>query len=84
MKKAAIIAINQAIHYNAKELIIYTDSKFMINCITKWVFKWKKNNWILSTGEDVKNVSDLKYLDSLCSKIKVKWVGIKLSLSSFH
>ena len=75
--KAAIIAIHQAIHYKAKELILYTDSQFTINCMTKWINKWKLSNWKLSSGESVKNVPDLKYLDSLCSQIKVNWVRLE-------
>jgi ribonuclease HI len=47
----------------------------MINCMTKWISKWKTNEWKLSTGESVKNIPDLKYLDSLCSKIIVNWVS---------
>lgn len=70
-----MIAINQAMHYSAKEVNLYTDSQFMINCITKWIQKWKKNGWKLSTGEAVKNKSDLMYLDALCSQIKVNWVS---------
>jgi ribonuclease HI len=78
--KAAIIAINQAFHYNAEELIVYTDSQFMINCMTKWIQKWKSNDWKLSTGENVKNIPDLKCLDLVCSKIKVNWVRRCLEL----
>ena len=49
----------------------------MINCMTKWIQKWKSNDWKLSTGESVKNIPDLKCLDSVCSKIKVNWVRNK-------
>ncbi|CAF0709871.1 unnamed protein product [Brachionus calyciflorus] len=70
---AAVVAISQALTYNASELTIYTDSKFMMNAITDWIRKWKVNGWKSSTGEPVKNIDDFKRLDDLCSKIKVNW-----------
>ncbi len=73
-KKAAIIAICQAIIYNAKELTIYTDSKFMIDCMEKWINNWKKNNWKTANKQPVKNIEDLKRLDELCIRIKTTWV----------
>lgn len=32
---------------------IYTDSEYSINCLTKWVAGWKRNNWKTSTGKPV-------------------------------
>lgn len=32
---------------------IYTDSEYSINCLTKWVTGWKKNDWKTSTGKSV-------------------------------
>lgn len=42
--------------------------------MTKWILKWKRNNWKTSTGEDVKNKEDLITLDQNMKKIKIKWV----------
>ena len=36
-----------------KSLIIYTDSKFVINAITKWCINWKKKNWKKADGKTV-------------------------------
>lgn len=38
-----------------ENVIVYTDSGYLINGITKWVFGWQKNNWISSTKEPVIN-----------------------------
>ena len=27
------------------EIIIFTDSKYVIDGINNWIFKWKQNNW---------------------------------------
>lgn len=34
---------------------LHTDSSYLINGITKWVFGWQKNNWITSQKKDVEN-----------------------------
>ena len=34
---------------------IYTDSQYSINCITKWIHGWLKNNWLDSKKKLVKN-----------------------------
>lgn len=34
---------------------IYTDSTYLINGITKWVFGWRKNNWMTSQRKPVEN-----------------------------
>jgi len=35
--------------------IIYIDSSYVLNGATKWIHGWRKNNWISSTKEPVKN-----------------------------
>lgn len=42
--------------------------------MTKWIQNWKRNNWKLSSGGEVKNQADLKELDRLRSTLNVKWV----------
>ncbi len=70
---AAVKAINLAIEYNAGELTVYTDSKYLVKCI-KWISLWKINGWKTIRKSDVKNLEDLKRLDQLCSQMKIKWV----------
>merc|ERR1712157_361700 len=41
---------------------LYTDSKYLINCIEKWFEKWEKNNWKGSKGQDIKNLVLIKKL----------------------
>ena len=31
-------------------MIIRTDSKYAINCLTEWCENWKQNSWINSKG----------------------------------
>lgn len=59
-----------------KKLCINTDSQFLINSITKWIHGWKKKNWKLAGGDDVKNRVDFQELDKLLEDktIEIKWV----------
>ncbi|XP_069462130.1 ribonuclease H1-like [Ambystoma mexicanum] len=74
--QAACRAIEQAKSENINKLVIYTDSKFTINGITKWVTSWKKNDWKLSTGKPVINKEDFEKLDELVQGIDIKWMHI--------
>lgn len=40
-----------------KPIILYTDSKYSINCLTRWLPTWEKNCWILTNGKPVKHQS---------------------------
>lgn len=43
-----------------------------------WIHKWKKNNWKLFDGGQVKNKDDLIALDEALEGITVKWVCASL------
>ncbi|MEW8548288.1 MAG: ribonuclease H family protein [Candidatus Thiodiazotropha sp.] len=53
--RAAIKAIEIAKEHEIENLIIKSDSKYVIQGITEWVHKWGANGWKTSNGEDVKN-----------------------------
>lgn len=37
------------------DVTIYCDSKYAVNCLTKWVHKWSNNGWKNSEGNEVAN-----------------------------
>ncbi len=55
---------------------IYTDSQYVINGITKWVFGWQKNGWRTKDGNDVENQALWRTLITLTHK-KVHWHHVK-------
>ncbi|KRX23562.1 Ribonuclease H1 [Trichinella nelsoni] len=69
-------AIEQAKRDGITHLEIRTDSKYVLKCVTQWMPKWRKNNWIKPDGEMVKNLEDLIYLDKLANSISVKWTYV--------
>ena len=48
---------------------VYTDSSYVINGITKWIFGWKRNGWKTQTKEDVLNKDLWMELDRALVKI---------------
>jgi ribonuclease HI len=46
-------------------VIIHTDSEYLVNCMTKWIEKWKKQSWKKADKTNVENRDLLFWLDSL-------------------
>lgn len=49
-------------------LEVYTDSMFLINCITKWLAGWKRNGFKKADGKPVLNQDLLLIIDQLRMK----------------
>ena len=61
--QAVTEAIKLAKSHDMKKLKIHTDSNFLIDCVTKWMKNWKKNGWMTTKNEPVKNRAELEALD---------------------
>lgn len=46
-----------------KEIIVWTDSSYVVSCVNQWIAGWKKRGWITTTNTPVKNQSMLRLLD---------------------
>ncbi|CAM1293726.1 RNASEH1 (predicted) [Pycnogonum litorale] len=75
--QAAVIALEQARQQGFDNVVLYTDSIFLINGITKWIHKWKQNGWKLSNNEDVKNRDDFEDLEVAAHGLNVKYVHVR-------
>lgn len=58
-------------------VVIYTDSEYLRNGITRWMAGWKRNNWIRKGEGPVKNVDLWKRLDEMASKHTVDWRWVR-------
>ena len=54
------------------KLIIWTDSNYVKQGITEWIYGWKKKNW-----KDVKNPDLWQQLDQVCTGRSIEWNWIK-------
>ncbi|NLI81910.1 MAG: ribonuclease HI [Deltaproteobacteria bacterium] len=59
------------------EVDLYTDSQYLKNGITNWIDKWKRNGWLTSTREPVKNRDLWEVLDALSRRHTVHWHWVR-------
>ena len=74
---AVIRAIEDASLLGVSEISISTDSQYVKNGITTWIFNWKKNGWKTSSKDPVKNRELWEHLDELNSANKIRWTWVK-------
>lgn len=51
-----------------KTINIYSDSQYSINCVTKWIYGWLKNNWLDKKKNKVKNRDLIEPIYNIISK----------------
>lgn len=56
---------------------LFTDSQYLRNGVTQWMFQWKKNNWRLSNNKPVKNQELWEALDELVKIHHVSWHWVR-------
>ena len=56
---------------------VTTDSKYVKNGISEWIYNWKRNNWKTSAKKPVKNKELWQELDSLVQNYNIKWIWVK-------
>lgn len=61
-----------------KLLDVYTDSKLLIDSVTKWMQSWKHRGWRKSDGSNVLNGDLLKAIDGVLNVYKARGVSVKL------
>lgn len=73
--QAAIEALNTL--KEPCEVDFYTDSEYVKNGVSMWLFNWKRNGWRTKSKQPVKNEDLWRALDSAVSKHKVEWHWLK-------
>ena len=81
---AEILAIIMAIEtiiktelLNKRKIVIYSDSMYCINIITKWAKNWEKNDWKKSNNKKVENLQLVKKMYYLAKNLNVRMVHVK-------
>ncbi|NNK16301.1 MAG: ribonuclease HI [Sulfitobacter sp.] len=59
------------------EITIVTDSNYVKNGITEWIFGWKKNGWKNAAKKPVKNAELWQRLDEANARHQVTWEWVK-------
>ena len=74
---AAIKAIEAINETYTGEIILWTDSTYVMKGITEWIHGWKKKNWVKSDKKPVINTDLWKVLDNLNSQKNIQWNWVK-------
>ena len=56
---------------------LHTDSKYVMDGVTKWIHGWKKNGWKTADKKPVKNEDLWRRLDAARDKHDVTWKWVK-------
>ena len=75
-QRAEMMAIHTAVSvleqngYHDEDVVIYTDSDYCINCLTKWIPGWISRGWKTAEGKDVLHRDLIESISSRLSKFK--------------
>jgi ribonuclease HI len=59
------------------EIVLYTDSRYVMDGITKWIQGWKRNGWKTASKQPVKNADLWMALDAAVKPHKIEWQWVK-------
>jgi len=62
---------------SASNVILHTDSRYVINGITKWVRGWVKNGWLTKEKKDVLNKDLWQLLEKASAKHEVSFEHVR-------
>jgi len=74
--QAAIEALKYLKEKN-QPIDLYTDSNYLRQGITEWIFNWKKNNWRTASKKPVANKDLWIEISELSSAMDVNWHWVK-------
>ena len=57
--------------------IIHTDSTYLRDGITKWIYTWKERGWKTAAKKSVKNVDLWQRLEAAMAPHEVEWLWVK-------
>ncbi|EFX83527.1 hypothetical protein DAPPUDRAFT_301828 [Daphnia pulex] len=74
--KACIRACQILKDFGVRRVSFYTDSQYLIDSMTNWIYKWLNNGWLKSDGTPLKHKHYYQELLDLIDNFKVNWVHI--------
>ena len=61
----------------ASEITVVTDSAYVKNGVTSWIFSWKKKGWRTAANKPVANVELWQRLEAAQARHRVTWEWVK-------
>ncbi|BAP14147.1 MAG: ribonuclease H [Alcanivorax borkumensis] len=59
------------------QVVLTTDSKYVMDGITQWMANWKKRGWKTASKQPVKNVDLWQRLDAAVQRHDIDWQWVK-------
>ena len=59
------------------EVVLHTDSRYVIDGITKWVHGWKKKGWVNASKQPVRNADLWHDLIEAAKRHRIEWQWVK-------
>ena len=59
------------------EVVVHTDSRYVMDGITRWMPRWKLNGWRTADRKPVKNVDLWQRLDAALTAHDVRWHWVR-------
>ena len=73
----AVLDLLQQTAHLPDDLLVYCDSTYVINSVTKWMPGWKRRGWKKGDGKPVLNVEIMKAIDEAMAGRRVRFVWVK-------
>ena len=73
----ALTHINENSELRNRAVEIFTDSQYVKNGLTQWIFNWIKNGWKTAAKKPVKNKEYWIALKNEADKLTLKWNWVK-------
>lgn len=67
-----------------KDVFVYQDSTYVLNCYMDWMHNWARNNWRRRTGEPIANIEIVKQLMEVKKRLKLKTQKVTLKWVKGH
>lgn len=73
---SAVLALLRATAHTGEDLLVYCDSQYVINSLTKWIHGWKRNGWRTAAKKPVANADLIRAIDSELQgrRVRFEWV----------
>ena len=73
----AVLDLLQQTAHLSEDLLVYCDSTYVINSVTKWMAGWKRRGWKKGDGKPVLNVEIMQALDEAMAGRRVEFAWVK-------
>lgn len=74
---AVLESVRFAESIGKKDIVLHTDSSYVVNSLSKWIWGWEKNDWQTKEGKGVLNRDIFECFFELLPLVRIKFKLIK-------